>query len=70
MTTIVDRALAIELSALITHRSVAATNVDAALHARPYKRENFAYWVNVHREASAKLIAMGIDVVTYDEVKP
>lgn len=67
MTTL-DRALAIEISALITERSVAATNVDAALSARPYNRANFAYWVNVHRKSSAKLIAMGIDVITYDEV--
>jgi hypothetical protein len=62
-----DPIIAAEISVLVTRRSVAQANVEAALHARPYNPDDFRYWVAAHRNASAALIAMGIDVITYDE---
>jgi hypothetical protein len=64
-----DPVVAKAISAAITARSVAATNVNDALNAVPYKPGDFAYWVNAHRKASAQLAALGIDVVTYEEFK-
>ena len=63
-----DPVVAKAISAEITTRSVAASHIDTALAARPYNPANFAYWVNVHRKASAKLAAFGIDVITYEEM--
>jgi len=65
-----DPVVAKAISAAITSRSVASHNIDAVLKAQPYVKDDFHFWLNAHRKASAKLAAFGIDVVTYDEVKP
>lgn len=64
---IVHPVMAQKIAAAITSRSVAATSIDAAIRAEPFVNDDFLYWVNAHREASGKLRAMGIDVLTYDE---
>jgi len=64
---ILHPALALKISAAITSRSVAQSMVDVILHAKPHNHEAFLYWVAAHREASATLGAMGIDVTTFDE---
>jgi hypothetical protein len=63
----VHPALASEISSAINKRSVATDMIDVALKKRPYEHDAFLFWVARHREASHKLIAMGIDVITYDE---
>jgi hypothetical protein len=59
--------LAREIASAINKRSVACDMIGAALAKRPYEHEAFVFWVKQHRDASNALIAMGIDVITYDE---
>ena len=59
--------LAGQIGSAINSRSVAAEMIDTALRTQPYNHETFLYWVKAHREASGKLGALGIDVITYTE---
>lgn len=67
MTTVIHPILAREIGSAINSRSVACDMIDVTLKRKPYDHDAFLFWVKRHREASAKLIAMGIDVITYDE---
>jgi len=39
--------------------------IDVILKADPFVHSDFLFWVNAHREASARLEAMGIECLTY-----
>jgi hypothetical protein len=60
-------ALAREIASAINKRSVAADMIDVSLRKRPYEHDAFVFWVKEHITGSNALIAMGIDVVTYDQ---
>ena len=59
--------LAGQIGSAVNSRSVASEMIDTALRAQPYNHETFLYWVKAHVEASNKLGALGIDVITYNE---
>jgi hypothetical protein len=66
-TIILHPTLAHQISAAINSRSVACDMIDVTLKRRPYDHDAFLFWVKHHRDASNRLIAMGIDVITYNE---
>jgi len=67
MTIVIHPTLAREIGSAINSRSVASDMIDVTLKRKPYDNEAFLFWVKHHRESSARLIALGIDVVTYGE---
>ena len=70
MNTVIHPALAAHISRYINRRSIAANMIDAVLKAAPFVRDDFLYWVEEHRLASGELLALGIEVVTYEEEHP
>ena len=69
MNAVIHPALAEKIGSAINSRSVASEMVTVVLARKPYIHEDFLFWVKAHREASAKLEAMGIEVITYGEIK-
>jgi hypothetical protein len=65
MNTVLHPTLAQKISSAINSRSVAAQMIDVVLKADPFVHADFLFWVNAHREASARLEAMGIECLTY-----
>jgi hypothetical protein len=59
--------IAREISEAITSRSVADNMIDVTIHRRPYVHDDFQFWAKQHVLASNRLIALGIDVVTFSQ---
>ena len=57
--------LAEAISLAITQRSLAAEMINTVIYSATYNHENFELWRDKHIEASQKLAAFGIDVITY-----
>jgi hypothetical protein len=57
--------LAEAISLAITQRSLAAEMINTAILGAVYNHEDFVFWRDKHVEASQKLAAFGIDVITY-----